>query len=173
MPRGAIITGSITGATLTVTAVTSGALAIYDVISGAGIAPGTTIGKLGSGSGGAGTYTVSPSQTVPSGTISVTGKAHSASAVSAADGGLSAKAERSSRRYESPEGTYYRVYTDDAPHMRELKLACEILQQLYPPDGKPPREAVKNHQLIAAGNAKLKLGKRISNSTWLRAAGRK
>ena len=125
MPRGAIVTGSITGTTLTVTAVTSGALAIYDVISGAGIAPGTTIGELGSGVGGTGTYTVSPSQTAPSGTISVTGKAHSASAVSAPDGGLSGKGERGDGPHESPEGTYYRVYTDDAPHMQERELACE------------------------------------------------
>jgi hypothetical protein len=176
VPRGAIFTGSITGTMLTVTDITSGTLAVLDVISGAGIAPGTTIEGLGSGTGGTGTYTVSPSQTVPSGTISVTGKAHSASAGLAAEGGLSAKAERGNGPHESPEGTYHRVYTHDAPHMQERELAREILQQLYPPDGKPPREAVKNDQLIDAGNAKLiELGisKRISNSTWLRAASRK
>lgn len=61
-------TGSISGTTLTVTAVSSGTLAvgqtIYDT-SGTVLA-GTTITALGTGAGGTGTYTVSIDQTVSS-----------------------------------------------------------------------------------------------------------
>lgn len=64
------VTGSISGTTLTVTAVASGSLAVNDVITGAGITSGTTITALGTGTGGTGTYTVSVSQTVSSETIS-------------------------------------------------------------------------------------------------------
>lgn len=65
----AVVTGSISGTTLTVTAVTSGALAVGQVISGSGITAGTTITALGTGAGGAGTYTVSVSQTAASTTV--------------------------------------------------------------------------------------------------------
>jgi hypothetical protein len=63
------VTGSISGITLTVTAVSVGSLNLGDVISGAGIAPGTTITAFGTGTGGTGTYTVSVLQTVASTTI--------------------------------------------------------------------------------------------------------
>jgi hypothetical protein len=69
----AVVTGSISGTTLTVTAVTSGTLAVGDYLYGPGIAPTTTITVLGSGTGGVGTYTVSTpattSQSVASTTI--------------------------------------------------------------------------------------------------------
>ena len=65
----AVVTGSISGTTLTVSAVTSGALAVGNGISGTGITAGTTITALGTGSGGTGTYTVSASQTVASTTV--------------------------------------------------------------------------------------------------------
>ncbi len=65
----AIVTGAISGTTLTVTAVTSGALAVGQTILGANVTAGTTITALVTGSGGNGTYTVSSSQTVPSTTI--------------------------------------------------------------------------------------------------------
>jgi len=58
--------GYIAGTTLTITAVTSGAVVLGQVISGGGIAVGTTITAFGSGAGGVGTYTVSISQTVGS-----------------------------------------------------------------------------------------------------------
>jgi hypothetical protein len=67
----AVVTGSISGTTLTVTAVTGGALGIGQVLTGTGITAGTTITAFGSGSGGTGTYTVSPSQTAGSTTITV------------------------------------------------------------------------------------------------------
>lgn len=63
------VTGSISDTTLTVTGVTSGTLAVGQLITGTGITRGTTITGLGTGTGGTGTYTVSTSQTVASTTI--------------------------------------------------------------------------------------------------------
>jgi len=65
----AVVTGSISTQTLTVTAVGSGALAAGQIITGTNVLPGTRITALGTGSGGTGTYTVSQSQTVASTTI--------------------------------------------------------------------------------------------------------
>ena len=65
----AIVTASISGTTMTVTAVTSGTLQIGQTIEGSGVTDGTIIKAFGTGSGGAGTYTVSASQTVSSTTI--------------------------------------------------------------------------------------------------------
>lgn len=65
-------TGSISGTTLTVTAVVSGTLAVGQLITGTGVSaipPGslaTYITALGTGTGGTGTYTVGVSQTVSS-----------------------------------------------------------------------------------------------------------
>ena len=67
-----VFTGSISGTTLTVTAVTSGNIGIGSVISGTGITVGTTITALGTGTGSTGTYTVSVSQNVSSTTITGT-----------------------------------------------------------------------------------------------------
>ncbi|MDE3023341.1 MAG: hypothetical protein KGI54_16080 [Pseudomonadota bacterium] len=65
----ASVTGSISGTTLNVTVVGSGALAVGQMITGNGIAADTYITALGTGTGGIGTYTVSISQTVASETI--------------------------------------------------------------------------------------------------------
>jgi hypothetical protein len=65
----ASVTGSIATTVLTVTAVASGALAIGQLITGAGVAPATYITALGSGTGGTGTYTLGVSQTVASGPL--------------------------------------------------------------------------------------------------------
>jgi hypothetical protein len=62
-------TGSISGTTLTVTAVTAGALAIGSTITGTGVTSGTKITSFLTGSGNVGTYAVSASQTVSSTTI--------------------------------------------------------------------------------------------------------
>jgi len=67
---GFVGTGSISSTTLTITAVTSGTLYVGSVITGTGVTAGTTITAYLTGSGGAGTYTVSASQTVSSTTIS-------------------------------------------------------------------------------------------------------
>ena len=63
------VTGSISGTTLTVTAVTSGTLYVGQTIQGTGVTALTIITALGTGSGGTGTYTVSTSQTVSSTTL--------------------------------------------------------------------------------------------------------
>lgn len=65
------VTGSISGTTLTVSAVTTGTLAVGQTIAGTGVTAGTSITAFGTGTGGVGTYTVSASQTVASTTISV------------------------------------------------------------------------------------------------------
>lgn len=65
---GAYFTGSISTTTLTVSAVTNGTLAVGQTISGAGITVGTYITALGTGTGGAGTYTINNSLTVSSAT---------------------------------------------------------------------------------------------------------
>lgn len=59
---GAMFTGSISGTTLTVTAVQYGVIQVGQTISGA--AAGTTITSAGTGLGGVGTYVVSISQTL-------------------------------------------------------------------------------------------------------------
>jgi hypothetical protein len=75
-PGGSInstFTGSIAGTTLTVTSLTNGALALGQTLSGSGITAGTQITGFGTGAGGQlteiGTYTVYPSQTAASTTI--------------------------------------------------------------------------------------------------------
>jgi hypothetical protein len=73
-PLSASFTGSITGTTLTVTAVAAGALAVGQILSDltGDLAGGTTITGLGTGVGGFGTYVVSPSQAVGSETMTAT-----------------------------------------------------------------------------------------------------
>jgi len=66
---GAVVTGSISGTTLTVTAVTSGTLALGQTIQGSTVTAQTIITAFGTGTGGAGTYTVNNSQTVTSRTL--------------------------------------------------------------------------------------------------------
>jgi hypothetical protein len=61
---GAVVTATITGTTMTVSAVSSGALHIGQTIQGAGVTLGTIITAFGSGSGGTGTYTLSVASTV-------------------------------------------------------------------------------------------------------------
>jgi hypothetical protein len=65
-------TGVISTTTLTASAVT-GTIAVGQLITGTGVTAGTVITALGTGTGGAGTYTVSASQTVSSTTITVVG----------------------------------------------------------------------------------------------------
>ena len=71
---GAKFVGSISGTTLTITSITSGAVAIGQTISGTGITAGTTIVAFLTGAGGnvneAGTYAVNVSQTAASTAIS-------------------------------------------------------------------------------------------------------
>ena len=62
----ASFTGSITTTVLTVTAVSFGSLAVGQTIIGVGVAAGTFISSLGTGSGNTGTYNLSVSQSVSS-----------------------------------------------------------------------------------------------------------
>jgi hypothetical protein len=66
---GAVVTGAISGTTLTVSAVTSGTLTVGQTIQGSTVTAQTIITALGTGTGGAGTYTVNNSQTVTSRTL--------------------------------------------------------------------------------------------------------
>jgi len=66
---GAVVTGAISGTTLTVSAVASGTVAVGQSVGGA--SSGTYITALGTGTGGTGTYTVNNSQTVASGTLNL------------------------------------------------------------------------------------------------------
>lgn len=67
------LTGSIAGPTMTITAVDpdlNGAIVVGSQIFGVGVADNTIVTALGSGSGGVGTYTVTPAQTISSETLS-------------------------------------------------------------------------------------------------------
>lgn len=64
--NGASFTASISGTTMTVTAVASGTIQRGQTVSGAGVAADTYITAYGTGTGGSGTYTVSSSQSVAS-----------------------------------------------------------------------------------------------------------
>ena len=66
---GAVVTGDISGTTLTVSAVTSGTLTVGQTIQGSTVTAQTIITALGTGTGGVGTYTVNNSQTVTSRTL--------------------------------------------------------------------------------------------------------
>jgi hypothetical protein len=72
----AVVTASIAGTTLTVTAVTSGILSVGQQVTGTGVEALTRITALGTGTGGTGTYTVATpfatTQTVASTTITTT-----------------------------------------------------------------------------------------------------
>lgn len=64
--------GVISGTILSVDSATSGALYVGSIISGTNVTAGTTISAFASGTGGVGTYVVSPSQTAISGAITTT-----------------------------------------------------------------------------------------------------
>ena len=64
-----VFTGSQSTTTLSVTAMTTGVMTVGTVLSGPGVAVGTYVTSLGTGTGGVGTYTVSKSQTVASGVL--------------------------------------------------------------------------------------------------------
>jgi len=65
-PAAAVFTGSISGTTLTVSAITSGTIAAGQALFGVNISQATIITALGTGTGGVGTYTINISQTVAS-----------------------------------------------------------------------------------------------------------
>jgi len=65
-PSSAVFTGSTSGTTLTVTAITNGTIAAGQSLFGVGVTNETVITALGTGTGGIGTYTINLSQTVAS-----------------------------------------------------------------------------------------------------------
>ena len=77
----AVFTGSISGTTMTVSAVTSGTIKRYSSVVGTGVAVPTFITALGTGTGGVGTYIVDTSQTVGSTTMTSTFYPSTASSV--------------------------------------------------------------------------------------------
>jgi len=68
--NGAQFTASISGTTMTVSAVSNGAIVLGDMMVGSGVSAGTVIEAFGTGSGGTGTYTLNISQSVSSGSMS-------------------------------------------------------------------------------------------------------
>jgi hypothetical protein len=84
-----VVTGSIAGLVLTVTAVTTGVLTSGQGITGTNVVAGTTItGQLSGTAGGIGTYSVSTSQTVASTTITGSGGTLTVTAVGSGAIGL-------------------------------------------------------------------------------------
>ena len=72
----ALVTGAVSGTTLTVSAVTSGSIKVGQTLYGLGVPDGLTVTALGNGTGGAGTYTTSSNAvTVASTTISAVSEA--------------------------------------------------------------------------------------------------
>jgi hypothetical protein len=67
----AVVTGSVSGTVMTVTAITSGTLYVGQYVTGAGVTAGTRISAFSSGSGGIGTYIVDLSSTA-TGSITIT-----------------------------------------------------------------------------------------------------
>lgn len=65
----AVGTAAVAGTTMTVSAASLAGFKVGQVVEGANITPGTVITALGTGTGGAGTYTVSPSQTAASAAV--------------------------------------------------------------------------------------------------------
>lgn len=71
LAKSAVVTGAISGSTLTVSAVAAGAIEVGQYVGGA--SSGTQIVSLGTGSGSTGTYIVNNPQTVGSGTLTLGG----------------------------------------------------------------------------------------------------
>ena len=78
---GAAVTGSISGTTLTVSAVASGTIAVGDIVSHSSILEIATITGLGTGTGGTGTYTLTYTGSTSSFTGSISGTTLTVTAV--------------------------------------------------------------------------------------------
>jgi hypothetical protein len=68
-----VVTGSVSGTTMTVTGVTSGTLYVGQYVTGTGITAGTRISAFSSGNGGIGTYVLNTSS-ASTGSITITAK---------------------------------------------------------------------------------------------------
>lgn len=65
-----LVTASIAAGVMTVSAIASGALRVGALLFGPNLAAGTKVDTFGTGTGGVGTYNVSPAQTAASGPVS-------------------------------------------------------------------------------------------------------
>jgi hypothetical protein len=65
-PQRSAFTAAIAGTTMTVSAMTSGTISVGDQIVGAGVTVNTYVSAILTGTGGIGTYTVTPTQTIAS-----------------------------------------------------------------------------------------------------------
>lgn len=83
---GAVVTATIAGTTLTVSAVASGTLYLGQTIQGAGVTVNSVITALGTGTGGVGTYTLSVASTIA---VGVTMYAINFSVLPSTDGAFS------------------------------------------------------------------------------------
>jgi hypothetical protein len=107
----AVFTGSTSGTTLTVTAVTSGTIAVGMTLTSSGtITYGTFITALGTGTGGTGTYTISANQNRSSATLTGTLPLH-ASTINITD------------TFSSNESTAFRVLAGGNPIFEVLPKA--------------------------------------------------
>jgi hypothetical protein len=121
----AIVTGSIASTTLTVSAVTSGTLRVGQTIEGTGITDGTIITALGTGSGGAGTYTVSVAQTVSSTTIYALNWTVLPSTDGAFEGGVTVDISDNYFVYNKPESQQWAATNLLSPITNPLSFASK------------------------------------------------
>ncbi len=116
------MTGSITGTTLTVTAVGFGGFAVGQAISGTGVNAGMTITAILTGSGGVGTYTVSPAQTVASTTLASYPVLPASATIASSNNGSGTVAFNSNERL----ALYRNPATPAAPYTAAPALALQI-----------------------------------------------
>lgn len=111
IPAAPQVTGSISGTVLTVTAVNSGQITVGMLLTGANLQPNTFVEAILTGTGGVGTYTVSPSQTAASGAITSSGAAKLVAAEYLARTDLSAQMQTTAETFFSENGVPARPNT--------------------------------------------------------------
>jgi len=136
LPGAYSMTAAISGTTLTVSAVSSGSIGIGSLIQGANVAAGTYVTALGTGTGGAGTYTVGVSQTAASGTIAGKGQSVGVNYVSTGsqqNSGLTIAKLREAKRIldanEAPAED--RVLIVSAKEISDLLGTTEVTSNLF------------------------------------------
>ena len=110
----AAFTGYTSGTTLTVTAITSSAIAIGMVVTGSNMTAGTYISAYGTGVGGVGNYTLSTSQSVASGSsgspVSLTGTSYTVSvSQSTASGSITAAGVTATLSFSTQTGVPFAI----------------------------------------------------------------
>ena len=133
LPGAYSMTASISTTTLTVSAVSSGSLVVGSKIEGTNIAANTFVTKILTGSGGAGTYTVSVSQTAASGTIAGNAQVVPVGFATTGNVGMSvAKIREAKRILDSNEAPAEdRILVVSAKEISDLLSTMEVTNQLY------------------------------------------